>query len=153
MFNLLLSVGTVWEELCCRRFGGTCSVHLQDRREYGDEVGPGVQLHIYLTLVTSEINMEKACSSGSLAKVSRPKNRFNIVAKHFWYISFLGLLARQLRTVHSRTFWVWSVNVYSEPLVVGRRSCMGERFKRRNGWELITEASNPVWKQSRKSVV
>jgi len=93
MFNLLLSFATVWKELSYRRFGGTCCVHLQDRSEYGDEVGPGVQLHIYLTVITSEINTEKAFSSETLEKASRTKNRFNIVAEHFLYICFLGLLA------------------------------------------------------------
>ena len=44
--------------------------------------------------------------------------------------------------------------VYSEPLVIGRRGgCAGERFKRRNVWELITDANSPVQIQSRTSVV
>ena len=39
------------------------------------------------------------------------------------------------------------------PLVIGRKGCTGGRFKRRVGWELITDSSRPMRKQSRTSVV
>jgi len=39
----------------------------------------------------------------------------------FFYIFVCKVCWRQLRTVHSRTFWVSSANVCTEPLVIGRR--------------------------------
>ena len=67
-----------------------------------------------------------------------------IVAQHFLYTCLLGLL----------TSATGGLSVYvQEPLVIGRRGCTGERFTRRNVWELITDASNPGRIQSRTSVV
>jgi len=123
MFNLLLSVATVWKELYCWGFGGTCCLHVQDRSEYDDEVDPGVQLHIYLTLLASEMNMEKACSSEPLAKVSRPKNRINMksaIMKAFkFYAQFQQKWAKlqsSKLTVKRHTLWCFNPSFSNKPI-------------------------------------
>ena len=46
----------------------------------------------------------------------------------------------------------FNLSTCSEPLVIGRRGCMG-RDKWRNSWGQLTHASNPVRKPSHMSVV